>query len=179
MLTLPKDRLLGDAVTEELEVPVPDRGTCCGLLLAVSVKFKVAVRVPLAVGLKKTFTVQLAPAASEEPQGVEVDDLRKSPALVPVMPMLLIVIALLPVLVRVTTFAPLVFPTATVFQTREVGETVACAEAARPDSRAHVGMRPMMIVRISILKGKWLIFGGEGREFQQLGRFIEASDGMR
>jgi len=175
---LPKDRLLGNAVTEEL-IPVPDRETCCGLLLAVSKKFNVPVRVPVAVGLKKTFTVQLAPVASEEPQGVEEDEGKKSPASIPVVLILLIVIVLPLVLVRVTTFAPLVLPTATVFQTKEVGETVACADADRPGKSAHPGMRPMKMVRISILKGKWFKSEGKGREFQRMGRLIETSGGVR
>lgn len=49
-------------------VPNPLRATCCGLLPALSVKVRVAVRVPETVGLKRMVTVQLADAASVEPQ---------------------------------------------------------------------------------------------------------------
>lgn len=65
-VTLPRLRDPGEATTEP--EPVPDRETCWGLLLSVSVKLSVAVRVPVAVGLKRTVTVQLAADARAEPQ---------------------------------------------------------------------------------------------------------------
>ncbi len=49
-------------------VPVPDKGTCCGLPAALSVTLSAALRVPVAVGLNVTLIVQLAAAASELPQ---------------------------------------------------------------------------------------------------------------
>jgi len=49
-------------------VPMPLSATFCGLPLALSVMLSAAVRVPDAVGLKVTLTVQLAPAANELPQ---------------------------------------------------------------------------------------------------------------
>jgi len=49
-------------------VPLPLSVTFCGLPLALSVMLSAAVRVPDAVGLKVTLTVQLAPAANELPQ---------------------------------------------------------------------------------------------------------------
>lgn len=69
-MMLPNDRPDGDAVTlpEEPPEPVPERATCCGLLAALSVKVRFAVRVPEVVGLKRTVTVQLAVAAKVEPQ---------------------------------------------------------------------------------------------------------------
>lgn len=65
-----KDRLPGAAVTlpDAPPVPRPVTETCCGLLPALSVKVRVAVRVPEAVGLKRIVMVQLADAASVEPQ---------------------------------------------------------------------------------------------------------------
>lgn len=65
-----KDKLDGDTVTlpEAPPVPTPETVTCCGLLPALSVKSRVAVRVPDAVGLKRMVTVQLADAAKVEPQ---------------------------------------------------------------------------------------------------------------
>lgn len=65
-LTLPNDKPVGDAVTDEL-TPRPERGTSCGLLPASSVKSSAAVRVPEVVGLKRTVTVQLAEGARVEP----------------------------------------------------------------------------------------------------------------
>jgi hypothetical protein len=46
--------MLGDTVTEPvLDAPaVPDSATFCGLLLAPSLKLRVALRVPVAKGLK-------------------------------------------------------------------------------------------------------------------------------
>lgn len=44
-------------------VPNPESATVCGLGLALSLKFNVAVRVPLTVGPKTMLTVQLAEAA--------------------------------------------------------------------------------------------------------------------
>ena len=68
-LTLPKDKLAGAAVTTpDPPLPSPERATCCGLLPAVSVKERFAVRVPEVVGLNRTVTVQLAETAKVEPQ---------------------------------------------------------------------------------------------------------------
>jgi len=51
-----------------LAPPVPDNATFCGLPAALSVMLTAALRVPMAVGLKVTLIVQLAPAANELPQ---------------------------------------------------------------------------------------------------------------
>lgn len=65
-LTLPKLRAPGAAVT--LPVPSPESETSCGLEGSLSVNIKVAVRVPVVVGTKRTVTAQLPDAASVEPQ---------------------------------------------------------------------------------------------------------------
>src|SRR5438309_11885845 len=65
-----------------LAPPVPDNATFCGLPAALSVMLTAALRVPMAVGLKVTLIVQLAPAANELPQAWVC---AKSPALVPVI----------------------------------------------------------------------------------------------
>lgn len=65
---LPKSKFPGEAATLPVDVPKPERATCCGLFDAVSVTARVAVRVPPAVGLKRTVTVQLAVAARLELQ---------------------------------------------------------------------------------------------------------------
>jgi len=48
--------------------PVPVRETVCGLFAALSVMFSMPLRVPLAVGVKVTFTVQVELAATLEAQ---------------------------------------------------------------------------------------------------------------
>src|SRR4051812_48323018 len=63
----PNARLDADSVTTGAVggvVPLPLRATLCGLPAAVSVKLSDAVRVPAAVGLKATATLQLALTAS-------------------------------------------------------------------------------------------------------------------
>jgi hypothetical protein len=65
IVTEPKFRLVGESFTV---VPVPLRGTFCGLPAALSVTLRAAERVPLAVGLKVTLILQLVPAAKELPQ---------------------------------------------------------------------------------------------------------------
>ena len=64
MATVPKLRLVGESFAV---VPVPLSGTRCGLLAALSVMLRAAVRVPVAVGLKVTLILHLAPAANELP----------------------------------------------------------------------------------------------------------------
>ena len=60
---LAKVRLVGERLATAA-VPVPVRLTLCGLPVALSVRVTAAVRVPLAVGVKVTLIVQLAPAAT-------------------------------------------------------------------------------------------------------------------
>ncbi len=64
---LAKVRLAADRLTTGA-VPVPVRLMVCGLPAALSVMLTEAVRVPVAVGVKVTLMVQLAPAATEVPQ---------------------------------------------------------------------------------------------------------------
>jgi hypothetical protein len=64
-------------------VPVPERATMSGVPLAELVMFQDAVKLPVVAGLNETEAVQLADAASEEPQ-VVVEE--KSAASVPVIP---------------------------------------------------------------------------------------------
>jgi hypothetical protein len=72
--------------------------------LAVSVIVMLPVKVPVVVGVNVTLIVQVAPAATEEPQVLV------SPKFVPAV-IDVTVIATVPVLVRVTTCAGLVVPT--------------------------------------------------------------------
>jgi hypothetical protein len=91
--------------------PVPLRVTDCWLpatLFVLSVTFSVAERLPGAAGVKVTLMVQLPFAATEPPQVLVC---AKSPGLVPVKPIPLMVKATLPVLLREKVWAVLVVPT--------------------------------------------------------------------
>ena len=90
------------------ETPLPLNAAVCGLPLALSVTATLAVRVPVAVGLNVTLIVQLVPAARLAPQ---VWVWVKSPLLVPVMAMPLMLSAAVPVLERVIDWAALLAPT--------------------------------------------------------------------
>ncbi len=63
-------------------VPCPVNATFCGVLLAESLKFSVALRAPVAVGPKMIFAVQFADAAREVPQVLL--KIKKSPGFAPV-----------------------------------------------------------------------------------------------
>jgi len=78
---------------------VPVRLTLCGLPVALSVMARAAARPPAAEGVKVTLMVQLAPAATLDPQLLV---WAKSLALVPKTAMLEMLRAELPELVRVT-----------------------------------------------------------------------------
>jgi len=84
-----------EEISSEKSVPVPERLTVCGLPGASCVMVRLPSRVPVAVGLKVTLIVQLAPAATLEPQVLV---WAKSP----LTPMLVMVNGPLPVLVSVT-----------------------------------------------------------------------------
>jgi hypothetical protein len=95
---LPKERLVAERLATG-PLPVPVRLTLCGLPLALSVMLTEALRVPEAEGLKVTLIVQLAAAATELPHVLVC---AKSPALVPVTAMLVMLRVALPVLRRLT-----------------------------------------------------------------------------
>jgi hypothetical protein len=83
-------------------LPVPMSATLCGEPTTKSLKTSVAVRVPTVVGTNVTATAQLAPAASEAPQVVEI---LKSLASEPASQMLEMLNALPPLFVSVTVCA--------------------------------------------------------------------------
>src|SRR5260370_741630 len=99
---------VGEAESEKSLVvvlePVPVRLTDCGLPEALSVMFRVPVRVPEAVGVKVTLMLQLAPAATELPQVLV-------SAKSPLAEMLVRLSEALPVFESVTDCAALVVPT--------------------------------------------------------------------
>ena len=101
-------------------MPVPLKVTLWGLLGASSVKVRVPVREPEAVGLKVTLTVQLAPAAMRVLQlSVSI----KSP--LTATPLIFRVI--FPVFVSVIVLAELVVPTVCLPKERLVGERLTAA----------------------------------------------------
>ena len=82
-----KVRLVGDRLAVGA-APVPDRPAVWGLLPALSVTVNVALRDPVAAGVKVTLIVQVALAAKAEGQLLVCP---KSPELVPVKPTLVMV----------------------------------------------------------------------------------------
>jgi hypothetical protein len=95
------------------------RITDCGLPAALSVRVRAAVKDPLAAGVNVTLTVQLAPAATLDPQLLVS---AKSLGFVPVIAMLVMLKAALPVLFRVTGWAALVVPAVWLAKERLAGE---------------------------------------------------------
>jgi hypothetical protein len=110
----------GEIVSVE-EAPEPESATVCGLFAAESVKLRVAVRVPPAVGLNTTEATQLADAARLVPHVLPA--ITKSDALVPVMPMLLIVIEELSPFLSVALCAVVVLPTVVLANVSDEGLT--------------------------------------------------------
>jgi hypothetical protein len=117
--TVPKFKELADRVTGELELlPVPLRLTVCGPFPALSVKVKLPVAAPVAVGVNVTPTLQLAPAATLVPQ------LLLAIPKGPLVTMLENVSDPLWWLVSVTDLAELVEPTAVVLKLKDVVDSV-------------------------------------------------------
>lgn len=105
-------RLVGERPTAgAAAVPVPTSETLCGLPLASSVTLRAAFRAPLAVGLKVKLIMQFAPAARVDGLAAHVLVSEKSPLFAPVMAMLVIVSAALPVFVSVALCGALLVPT--------------------------------------------------------------------
>ena len=124
--------------------PVPDNATFCGLLAALSLTPKAALRAPLALGLNLTLIVQLAPTANELPQLWVCE---KSPALVPVIAIPLIVNVVVPTFVNVTGLAAVVIPTFTEPKLRLPGESFAVVPI--PLSSTFCGLPAALSVTIN------------------------------
>ncbi len=95
--------------------PLPVTVTVCGLPSALSVMATFPALGPLAVGLKATWTVQLALIGTSEPQLLVWEES-------PLASMLAMLRVSFPVLVRVTNFAELVVPTVWMEKAKELGE---------------------------------------------------------
>jgi len=83
-------------------VPVPLSGTLCGEVGSLSVMLRLADSAACVEGVKVTLIVQAEPAANVEPELGQVLVCEKSAAFVPVVAMLLMVSAAVPVFVSVT-----------------------------------------------------------------------------
>ena len=116
-----KELDVGDSATV---VPVPVRDTVCGEPEALSVRVRLPMRVPPAVGANVTDMVQLAPAATLDPQ---VLDSAKSP----VEAIDVTLSAAAPLLVSVTVCAALVVPVFCAAKVRLVGENAAAGAGGR------------------------------------------------
>jgi hypothetical protein len=124
-------------------VPRPVRATVRGL--PGMLKFNVALRVPVAVGAKATYTTQLDDAPSDDPHVVALAFL-KSLASAPANEKLN-VIPLAFEFVRLTNLSAPVLPSATKFQPRLVGKTVAAAKQLAPFNKASANGMPIAIQR--------------------------------
>jgi hypothetical protein len=102
--------LVGAIESVEAALTDPESAAVCGLLPALSVKTRLAVRVPEADGVKVIVTEQLEPETSVAAHVLLV--IAKSVASAPVIAMPLMVSVVAPVLLNVTDFAELVDPIA-------------------------------------------------------------------
>jgi hypothetical protein len=87
--------------------PLPDKPTCCGLSLLLSLIESVAIREPVADGLNSTLIEQFPPAATLAPHGFD-DTSEKSFGLAPLIVIPLMVSAEPPVFVKAVVFGRLV-----------------------------------------------------------------------
>jgi hypothetical protein len=114
-------------------IPVPDRETEGAVPPALVFTVTLPVRAPRAVGVKVTLMVQEAFVASVlDPVG-QLLNWAKSPTLVPLSAMLLMLSGAAPVLVTVIVCAAVVVPTNWLPKARLVGVTVTAAEGVLPD----------------------------------------------
>src|SRR5205807_826188 len=131
-------------------IPVPDTPAVCGLLLALSVTVKIALREPVAVGEKVTLMVQVPLAAKVEGLRGQLLVCPKSPGLGPVKPMLVMVNAAPLGFESVTTLAALVvftlwFPNDGSGEGERLGSTVPV-----PDTAAVWGVLPALSVTVNV-----------------------------
>jgi hypothetical protein len=140
--------LLGVTVScPVLVTPVPDSGTFCGLLLALSVKLSVALRVPVPPGVKVTKTVQLDPAVRLAAQLLV---FVKSAAFVPEIPIPLMEIDDVIPFVSFTDFPTLVEPTVTFPNAMEVGLTENVAAVPSPVRATVRGLLLPAILKFNV-----------------------------
>jgi hypothetical protein len=122
--------------------PVPLSPTVWGLPSALSTSERLAALAPVAVGVKLTLMLQFAPAASVDGVSGQVVVRAKSPALVPVSPMLLIVSGALPLLVTVTGCDPLLVLIVWLAKVRLAGLILTAGAMPVPLSAIACGLPP-------------------------------------
>jgi hypothetical protein len=142
---LAKVRLVAESDT--VVVPVPVSATICGLPVALSLSVSVALLVPVAVGVNVTLMAQIAPAATLDPQVLV---WAKSPLLAPVIVMLLMVSAAVPVLVRVSVSAALFVPTVWLPKAIELLERLTAGVVPVPVSATVCGLFDALSVMVTV-----------------------------
>ena len=119
-------KLAAESVAVGASAPSPERPIDCGLPTASSVMAIVALLVPAALGVKVTVIAHCALGATDAPQVfVEL----KSARLVPVIAMLVIFSAAVPVFVSVTDCEALITPTFSLGNTRPITERLTIGAA--------------------------------------------------
>src|ERR1700691_1101320 len=131
-------------------LPLPDSGTFCVLIAALSTTVRSAERAPVAVGVNVTEMMQSVPAASELGQAL----LRvKSPVSAPVTLTLVISSVVVPVLVRVTFFV-LLWPTCTVPKFRLPGLKLARGLITVADRLTCCGLPAALSLMLSVAESE-------------------------
>ena len=113
-------------------MPIPLSVMVCGLFVALSVRVRVPVRVPIAAGTNFTLIEQLAPAATELPQ---VPNPAKAKSPVKLAPRVRVV---LPEFLSVMNCAALLVPTFWLPKVNEVGERLAAGVALAVADKAPI-----------------------------------------
>ena len=142
------DKLAAVTLALAAALPVPDSATVWGLLPAPSVNVRVAARAPAAEGVNVTLTAQLDDPANVAPQVFP--EIAKSPAFAPAIPMLLILTADVPPLVRVTVCAALVASIFVAVNARLAGATLTAAWAPVPESATVCGLFPAESLNVRV-----------------------------
>jgi hypothetical protein len=143
--------LIGAIVNAEDEAVDPESVAFCGLFVPVSVKPRVAVKLPDAVGLNTILAVQLAEAARLVPHVLL--EMVKAATLVPEMATLLMVIAALVPLLSVTACGELVDPTAVLVNETPAGAAVTLPveeEELVPDKATVCGLFVPVSAKLSV-----------------------------
>jgi hypothetical protein len=135
-------------VPDELPPPLPESETVCGLFVAESVKLSVAVRAPVAVGLKMIDAAQFDEVARLVPHVLLA--MEKSPAFVPVIATLLMATAAVVVLLKVADCDALLEPTTVLGNVRLAGFTLTAGLTPRPVSVMVCGLSVAESVNVSV-----------------------------
>jgi hypothetical protein len=151
ILVLANVRPLGEAPAIGIPTPDPLSAAVCvepETLLELSVIVSVALRLPGAVGVNVTETVQFAPAAKLLPQALVS---AKSPGLVPVIATPAIVSDPVPELVKVTVCALAVTPTFVLLNGTTAGESPAAGTPVPVPVRETVCVVPDTLLALSVI----------------------------